>query len=328
MVFTIDSWLWKIALVLAIVGVREFVRQMNGNPRQNALNEAARQPGGVHSVRADKIEAGGEGENAQWIIETLDSMAIAIGLVLFVVQPFLLQAFWIPSGSMEDTLQYRPVGDRLLVSKFVYRVRAPRAGDVVVFQPPPQADAAPGDDFIKRCIGAPGDVIEFKNNRQLWRNGQRVNEPYTKWHELGWFSRPGPDGALESYQVTLEKYDLKIVGGKVYSREYKSNESESAWQQEHHSQTESGYVPPERQQFITDAPAEPVPPDKFLVLGDHRNNSNDGHVWGLVPRENIVGKAFCVFWPLSRAGLLDRMSQFPRPPVIESPATQLSPVAQ
>src|SRR5690606_31511066 len=100
MTFHMDSWPWKIALVLAIIGVREFVRLLS--PK----------------------DGGGEThENSRWAIETLDSAAIAIGLVLFIIQPFLLQAFYIPSGSMEDTLQVR---DRLLVSKSIYRMRDPR----------------------------------------------------------------------------------------------------------------------------------------------------------------------------------------------------------
>lgn len=310
--FNTDSWLWKIALVLALVGVREFVRLMDGGPgavRQKALNEAAAQPGGVHSVRVDKIE-GGESENARWLIETLDSAAIAIGLVLFVVQPFLLQAFWIPSSSMEDTLR---IDDRLLVSKFVYRVRAPRSGDVVVFRPPQRANAKPGDDFIKRCIGAPGDVI-FAQNRQYYRQapGQKratlMNEPYVKWGN------------------PTSSYDMKIVDGKVYSREKNPFSPVAPWVEQ--GPDPIPMRPPHpRQEYIENAPPEAVPGGMFLMLGDHRDNSNDSHAWGLVPRENIVGKAFCVFWPPARIGVIDRMSRFPRPPMA-APTRQLSPIAQ
>src|SRR5690606_8675171 len=110
MSFSMDSWLWKIALVVAIVGVRAFVRLLSPKDHQGETHE-----------------------NSRWAVETLDSAAIAIGLVLFVIQPFLLQAFYIPSGSMEDTLQVR---DRLLVSKLIYRLRNPRFQDVVVFRVP------------------------------------------------------------------------------------------------------------------------------------------------------------------------------------------------
>src|SRR4028119_2454444 len=116
MSFSFESWPWKIAIVLGILGAREFVRLVA--PKERDLK-----PG----------EDGG-----RWLIETLDSAAIAIGLVLFVIQPFLLQAFFIPSGSMEDTLR---IGDRLLVSKLVYRLREPQFQDVVVFRAPPAANS-------------------------------------------------------------------------------------------------------------------------------------------------------------------------------------------
>ena len=268
-----DSWPWKIALVLAIVGVREFVRMLS--PKDNA---------------------GETVENSRWAIETLDSAAIAIGLVLFVIQPFLLQAFYIPSGSMEDTLQVR---DRLLVSKLVYRLRDPKFQDVVVFRAPTAAlgpNTPDGTDFIKRCIGTPGDIVYVKD-RQLYRVAQgtaravKITEPYTKW---------SPSSA-ENIGLS-QSYDFKIIGGEVFSREYAIPGEPGVWKI-------NGVPQPEgEQQQITDAKPEAVPADHFLMLGDHRNNSNDGHVWGFVPRENVVGKAVCVFWPPNRLSLVDRLS--------------------
>ena len=114
---------------------------------------------------------GQRSEMARSIIETLDSAAIALGLVLFIIQPFLLQAFFIPSGSMEDTLR---IGDRLLVSKLIYRMDEPKFQDVVVFKAP-DASGSGGQDFIKRCIGIPGHTIEIRKT-QLYRDGKTVNE--------------------------------------------------------------------------------------------------------------------------------------------------------
>jgi hypothetical protein len=84
-------------------------------------------------------------------------------------------------------------------------------------------------------------------------------------------------------------------------------------------------APGSEQQRISSAPAEAVPQDKFLMLGDHRNNSNDSHVWGFVPRANIVGKAVCVFWPPTRVSLIDRLSFHPRHPASASSLGELSP---
>ena len=164
MTLHMDSWPWKIALVLALVIGREFVRYLS--PK----------------------EANGQtGEGARWLIETIDSAAIAIGLVLFVIQPFLLQAFYIPSGSMENTLMGPPVqngpgGDRLLVSKMLYRLRTPKFQEVVVFRAPPAAGSPDGTDFIKRCMGTPNDIIEIRQGK-FYRNGQLVSEPYAKWKQ-------------------------------------------------------------------------------------------------------------------------------------------------
>jgi signal peptidase I len=281
-----DSWPWKIALVLAIVGVREFVRMLTPRDGSN-----------------------GAGESARWLIETLDSAAIAIGLVLFVIQPFLLQAFYIPSGSMEDTLQVR---DRLLVSKLVYRLRSPQFQEVVVFRAPPDAlgpSTPDGTDFIKRCIGTPGDII-YVIDRQIYRipHGstriQKVPEPYTKW------------SANSNYS-----YDMKIIGGVVYSREYEAPGSPGVWRVNGVPQPENEWAE------IESHKPEAVPAGKFMMLGDHRNNSNDSHVWGFVPRDNIVGKAIFVFWPPQRLSLVDRLSHPKRAPAIRTAEEERPPLS-
>lgn len=115
--------------------------------------------------------------------EYAESIAIAVLLAL-VIRTYLVQAFKIPSGSMEDTLA---IGDHLLVSKFVYgtkipfvdarvlTLRDPRQGDVIVFEYPED----PSKDFIKRVIGVPGDVVEGKD-KKVFVNGK----PYENIHEV------------------------------------------------------------------------------------------------------------------------------------------------
>jgi signal peptidase I len=288
MSLNIDSWLVKIAIVAALIMAREFVRVLSPRESTGAIQE-----------------------NSRWLIETLDSAAIAIGLVLFVIQPFLLQAFFIPSGSMEDTLR---INDRLLVSKMVYRLREPRFQDVVVFLAPPDAQREPGgqDDFIKRCVGTPGDIVYAQDRRYLRKargeqNFSEIKEPYTKWS-------PQSSAALYSY-------DMKIVDGTIYSREYTQPGATGLW-------TVNGTpVSQADQERVERAQPGPVPAGMFLMLGDHRNNSNDSHAWGFVPRANIIGKAVCVFWPPTRVGLVDQMSFNPRPPQADSMSTVVQPVA-
>jgi signal peptidase I len=117
------------------------------------------------------------------LLEYLEALAVALVLA-FVIRTFVVQAFKIPSGSMLDTLL---IGDHLLVNKFLYGTRIPFTdkvilpieepadGDVIVFEFPEDTSK----DFIKRIIGAPGDVLEMKD-KVVYRNGQKLDEPYVK----------------------------------------------------------------------------------------------------------------------------------------------------
>lgn len=113
--------------------------------------------------------------------EYAESIIIAVILALF-IRAFVVQAFKIPSGSMEDTLQ---IGDHLLVNKFIYgptipftdqrlfKIRDPRQGDVIVFEYPED----PSKDFIKRIVGAPGDVVQGIN-KKVYVNGKLYGNPH------------------------------------------------------------------------------------------------------------------------------------------------------
>jgi len=103
-------------------------------------------------------------------LEFVDSGLVAVLLVFFILRPFVVQAFYIPSGSMEPTLL---PGDRILVSKYIYYLGEPQVGDIVVFEAPPQASHEE-KDFIKRVVGVPGDVLEPRNGK-LYRNGKPVD---------------------------------------------------------------------------------------------------------------------------------------------------------
>jgi signal peptidase I len=108
-------------------------------------------------------------------------------LLALVIRAFVVQAFRIPSGSMEDTLL---VGDFLLVNKFLYgakvpftdlhlpAIRQPRRGDIIVFRSPNPVRGKPRD-LIKRCVAVEGDVVQVRNN-QVYVNGKRQQEPFVK----------------------------------------------------------------------------------------------------------------------------------------------------
>jgi signal peptidase I len=269
MTINFDSWPIKIAIVLALIAARTICYY-------GFVARATR------SGDAERVQ------NARGWLETLDSAALVMGVMLLWIQPFILQAFYIPSGSMENTLRWQPVGDRLLVSKMVYQFRDPHRDEIVVFRAPAAAtrgtDTPDDADFIKRCLGTGGDVL-YAVDGKFFRNGRQLDEPHVKWNS--------PSGY----------YDMKIVDGKVYSR----GSVLDLWR-EAGAGTVYSTEPAPNQEQINEAPNGAIPAGHFLMLGDHRDQSSDSHVWGLVPRDRIVGKAFCIFWPLARISLIDKLS--------------------
>jgi len=184
-----------------------------------------------------------------WVRETFESLAIAVILALF-VRTFVVQAFKIPTGSMENNLL---IGDHLLVNKMVYGPTASglerfvlperevRRGDVVVFKYPED----PERDFIKRVIGLPGETLEVRDKR-VYVNGRMLEEPYVHYLEP-------PAGPGQYNEVT--SYDLRERYGPVT-----------------------------------------VPDDKYFVMGDNRDNSQDSRYWGFLPREYVKGRALMIYW--------------------------------
>jgi len=109
------------------------------------------------------------------VVEYVDSIVIAGVAALFIIH-FLFRTFYIPSGSMIPTLQIR---DYIMVNEFVYRFKKPEKGDIVVFSPPPEANAE-GKEFIKRVIARGGDTISVREGK-VYINGESQPEPYVKF---------------------------------------------------------------------------------------------------------------------------------------------------
>lgn len=173
----------------------------------------------------------------------------------------LVQAFVIPTGSMEDTLL---IGDHLLVDKLAYAPAGPvskyllpysdvKRGDIIVFRYPVDIRQT----FVKRVIGVPGDRIKLED-KQLILNGKRLVEPY-KFHKTEYIDSyrdnfPGqPNAAISDLgQRMLED---NVQGGEVV-----------------------------------------VPPSSYFAMGDNRDSSLDSRYWGFVPRANIIGKPLIIYW--------------------------------
>lgn len=128
-------------------------------------------------------------------LEYLVILLVSFALVFGFVRPFVMEAFWIPSGSMIPTLE---IGDRVLVNKFIYRFTEPTRGDIVVFE----SVDNPEEDLIKRVVGLPGDRIAVRNGR-LFVNGEPQKEPYT--------NKRLPDRSFFA-QTTVPKDHIFVMG--------------------------------------------------------------------------------------------------------------------
>lgn len=129
--------------------------------------EAQQEP----ASKAAKKRKSGLKSTIEWLVVVAVALIVALG-----IRQFLFQPFWIPSGSMEDTLG---VGDRVLVNKASYRLHGIRRGDVVVFEQPKTWPLAPEvKDLIKRVIAIGGDEVTIRDC-SVWLNGDKLIEPYT-----------------------------------------------------------------------------------------------------------------------------------------------------
>lgn len=193
--------------------------------------------------------------NKKAIRKNTEGIVIAILIALF-VRTFIVQAFDIPSGSMEPTLL---PGDYILVNKFIYGIRVPfskirlfsfnkpQRGNVIVFIYPKK----PSLDFIKRVIGMPGETVQIVQGK-IYIDGAPIHDPW------GYFDKKEPPGFI----AEVENFGPVLV-----------------------------------------------PKDSFFVMGDNRNNSDDSRFWGFLPLNDVLGKAFTIYfsWDSKAQNLLNKV---------------------
>ncbi|MDJ0957545.1 MAG: signal peptidase I [Arenicellales bacterium] len=214
----------------------------------------------------------GEKRKEPWLIEYSKAFFPVI-LVVFLLRSFIVEPFRIPSGSMLPSLH---IGDFILVNKFNYGIRlpiinkkvipisSPERGDVMVFRFPHDKSI----NFIKRVVGLPSDKIEYKDKR-VYVNGKPV--PMEALGEFNFREVSQKNHVGKRYLETLDSVAHEIIVDPTKQT------------------TETSYA---------------VPEGHYFVMGDNRDHSNDSRYWGFVPEQNIIGKAFFIWfsWDLEGSG--------------------------
>ena len=201
------------------------------------------------------------------LLEWMKSFSIAV-LLFLVIRTFLIEAFKIPTGSMEGTLL---VGDFLLVNKAVYGAevpltgrrlpafRTPQRGDVVVFEWPDDRSK----NFVKRLIGLPGDTVESREG-VVWLNSKPLAEGYVVHTD------PNEDRSGEEFR---------------WQNNYLVRRAEASVSYHPSRNTWGPLIVPER---------------SYFVLGDNRDNSYDSRYWGFVPDSLIKGRPLIIYYSYAR----------------------------
>jgi signal peptidase I len=239
--------------------------------------------------------------------EICDTINFVLIVAFLIIKPFVAQAFYIPSESMERTLL---VGDRLIVNKFSYRFQQPHRGDVVVFEAPPAATGGveSGQDYIKRLIGEPNDTVEVRAPKLLI-NGESPAELEGEGTGVHAFLRDklslGMDDAVKIFPDYVlvngtERITKEVVAEKLGQPGAKI-ELEPGKVLVNDKVLEDVYT---REDPSYDMPSKKLGPDQFFMMGDNRNHSADSHIWGPLDKDRVVGKAVFVFFPPSRMGVI------------------------
>jgi signal peptidase I len=197
---------------------------------------------------------------------SFQSLLATVIIAVFVIT-FIVQAFQIPSESMENTLL---IGDYLLVDKLRYGeglspalmpYRTIQRGDIIVFRYP----VHPTQHFVKRVVGLPNDKVRLIN-RRVYVNGKPLQETYVR------YSSPTHD----MFRDEFPRLDIPATG------------LEGDWWLQMRKLVEDG-------ELI-------VPEEHYFVLGDNRDESSDSRYWGFVPRENIIGRPLLIYWSMRSTG--------------------------
>jgi signal peptidase I len=241
--------------------------------------------GGIWLLDALLLKRGRDPDAREPLLVEYAKSFFPVILVVFGLRSFLVEPFKIPSGSMMPTLL---IGDFILVNKFTYGIRLPvinqkivqmndpKRGDVMVFRYPED----PSLDYIKRVIGVPGDVVEYRD-KKLTINGKPIPASSTSTYSyvgggLNYITAMVYNERLNGvgHAMMTEPGKPSVFPPQVMDFPYRENCSYNA----------------EGVGFVCKVPA-----GQYFMMGDNRDASNDSRYWGFVPDKNIVGKAFFIW---------------------------------
>lgn len=272
----------------------------------------------IHTVAAPEEGETEQRTGVRVFLEYFKTVLMTI-LVAMLLKVLVIEAYRIPSGSMEDTLM---VGDFLLVNKIAYGFHTPRyvpltnvripsvsiplfsrveRGDVVVFELPQVSEYTDGEEritYIKRCIGLPGDTVMIRAGR-VFVNGKELTLPaHAKVSNSGILSWNTGSRLVPGGRGYTEDDYGPVVVPQEGTRITLSRETIDDWESFIRLEGHSVEVGPNDGIHLDGKPAAgyTVEDDYYFMLGDNRHNSLDSRFWGFVPRENLVGEALMVYW--------------------------------
>lgn len=234
--------------------------------------------------------------------EWIEALIFA-GIAAFILRSFVIEAYRIPTGSMEDTLL---AGDFLLVNKFIYGAVIPftdyrlpgfkevEQGDIVVFKYPRDKDV----NYIKRCVATAGKTIEIKDRKVFVDGAEFALPPEGKFLS----TQPMPAGQAEMNIFPLYSsfnkdnfgpLHIPKRGEKITLTPENFQTYKFVLEYEGHTTSIMG-----RQVYVDGKPTNEyeIKQDYYFMMGDNRDNSLDSRYWGFVPHSHIVGSALIIYW--------------------------------
>lgn len=274
-----------------------------GATAMNETNVSVMEPGVSKSKGSRKFV---------WVIVGILAFVLILVVVAIVLFKCSFGVYYTPSEGMAPTLQHL---DHITANKLIYRSQQPAFGDVIVFNAPPAATQGDSKVFVQRVMGVPGDRIRITGRYVLINDAEYGANDITDMTEAEYFSHRVQFSEdmirVDGRRISKEKLikltgepagaKVKIVPGAVYRNGKALNEAYT-WEDPDrdypNDSTPSTLI-------VTDKNGNTevkVPAGKLLVMGDNRNNSNDGRLWGMLDRKDVIGKVTAIIAPENRVG--------------------------